>query len=114
MSKKKKDEIIPSPAILPATDSNLANSLADTVSNSEADYTMAYKDIDGVGRLTAESKNMPAGTKEIKLTAVPKTSKKKYLKEDVKAMKKNGEKMENIAKKTDMSTSYAYKLNRED
>ena len=71
MSKKKKDEIVPSPAILPATDSNVAKSLANTVTNSDADYTMAYKDIEGVGRLTAESRNMPAGSKEIKMTAVP-------------------------------------------
>ena len=112
MSKKKKEEIILNPALLPSTNSNVAKSLTNTVSNSEADYIMAYKDIDGVGRLTAESKNMPGGSKEIKMTIVPKKSKKKYHKNDVKAMKENGEK--NIAKKTDMSISYAYKLNSEE
>ena len=78
----------------------------------DKNHISKFFDIDGVGRLTAESKNMPGGSKEIKLTIVPKKSKKKYHKNDVKAMKENGEK--NIAKKTDMSISYAYKLNSEE
>lgn len=114
MKKNKKNEVSPKQVFTPYTGTDTAKGLVSDVAESAADHIIAYKDIDGVGRITAEKMNMPGGTSEYKLTAVPKPTKKKYLRDDVKAMKKNGESMEEIARKTGMSTSYAYKLNRED
>ena len=113
MSSNNKDKTLKA-GVVPATDSTLANKMVAAISESGGDYSLIYKDIPYVGRLTAESINYPSGIKEVKMIAVPEMNKKKDLKEDIKAMKKNGFKAQDIALKTNMSTSYVYKLLRED
>ena len=64
------------------------------------------------GTIHRTVKPLPSGGFNAQVIVVPKTAKKKDLKDDVKELSKN-HKMKDIADMTGMSQSYAYKLKNE-
>lgn len=106
MKKKKKNDII---SKTPSVNNLMPRSLVDF----DPDIVEAIRDTPE-RRCVVEKRKYSKDVQEMRAMAVQKTLQKKDYKEAIKRMKADGQEMEDIARKLGISTSYAYKLCRED